>query len=126
MDSPEKIIALIAELRDLFPFPPDKDYDSGYSFGKSDGWHMASIVCGPVSCLEAMISVLKGHSYHLAESPLKWLRYDHEDPGTWPERGKYLISRKDGKVHWDTWNESGWAYSYKVIRYYAVITLPEK
>lgn len=29
--------------------------------------------------------------------------------------GKYFVTRKDGKVHWEKWNGSGWAYNGNVI-----------
>jgi len=38
--------------------------------------------------------------------------------------GKYLITRKDGKIHWETWNGSGWAYNHNEIRYWAEIKPP--
>ena len=40
------------------------------------------------------------------------------------EYGKYLICRKDGKIHWETYNGSGWSYNGNVIRYWAIITEP--
>ena len=40
------------------------------------------------------------------------------------EYGKYLICRKDGKIHWETWNGSGWAYNHNEIRFWAVIVPP--
>ena len=41
-----------------------------------------------------------------------------------PKYGKYLITRKDGKIHWETWNGSGWAYNHNEIRYWAEIIPP--
>lgn len=29
--------------------------------------------------------------------------------------GSYLVVRKDGKKHLETWNGTGWAYNHKVI-----------
>ena len=40
--------------------------------------------------------------------------------------GKYLVCRKDGKIHWETWNGSGWAYNGNTIKYWAVIVEPIK
>lgn len=34
------------------------------------------------------------------------------------EYGKYLVIRKDGKKHFETWNNTGWAYNHKIIEYY--------
>lgn len=55
----EKLVEKIAELREVFPFPKEKDYDSGYSISNKDGWHLAEIVASPEMCLDAMIKVLK-------------------------------------------------------------------
>ncbi len=38
--------------------------------------------------------------------------------------GKYFIRRKDGKLHWETWNGSGWAYNGKVITHWMEIKHP--
>ena len=41
-----------------------------------------------------------------------WIIYDWDKPETRPTKyGKYFVRRKDGKVHWETWNGSGWAYN---------------
>ncbi|HMT01790.1 MAG TPA: hypothetical protein PKD00_00530 [Burkholderiales bacterium] len=32
--------------------------------------------------------------------------------------GKYLVVRKDGKVHFETYNGTGWAYNHKVITHF--------
>lgn len=33
--------------------------------------------------------------------------------------GKYLVVRKDGKVHIETWNGTGWAYNNdSIVAYY--------
>lgn len=32
--------------------------------------------------------------------------------------GKYLVVRKDGKIHFETWNGTGWAYNNKVITHF--------
>lgn len=54
-----------------------------------------------------------------------WIAYDFDKPETRPkEYGKYFIHRKDGKVHWETWNNSGWAYNEKVITHWKEVTLP--
>lgn len=54
-----------------------------------------------------------------------WAAFDWGKIETRPtEYGKYLICRKDGKIHWETWNGSGWAYNHNEIRYWAVIVPP--
>ena len=34
------------------------------------------------------------------------------------------MCRKDGKVHWETWNGVSWAYNNDEIRYWLVIPEP--
>ena len=34
------------------------------------------------------------------------------------EYGRYLVVRKDGKKHLETWNGTGWAYNHSVIEWY--------
>ena len=54
-----------------------------------------------------------------------WVAFDWNKIETRPtEYGKYLICRKDGKIHWETWNGCGWAYNHNEIRYWAVIVPP--
>ena len=54
-----------------------------------------------------------------------WVAFDWNKIETHPtEYGKYLICRKDGKIHWETWNGNGWAYNHKEIGYWAVIVPP--
>ena len=37
-----------------------------------------------------------------------WVAFDWNKTETHPtEYGKYLICRKDGKIHWETWNGNG-------------------
>lgn len=55
----------------------------------------------------------------------EWVKFDFNSQANRPqEYGKYLICRKDGKIHWETWNGSGWAYNHKEIRYWAKIVPP--
>lgn len=54
-----------------------------------------------------------------------WVAFDWSKIETRPAKyGKYLVCRKDGKIHWETWNGSGWAYNHDEIRFWAVITPP--
>jgi hypothetical protein len=32
--------------------------------------------------------------------------------------GRYIVCRKDGKIHFETWNGTGWAYNHKEIRFW--------
>ena len=54
-----------------------------------------------------------------------WVAFDWMKIETRPTKyGKYLICRKDGKIHWETWNGSGWSYNHNEIRFWAVILPP--
>lgn len=54
-----------------------------------------------------------------------WVAFDWNKIETRPtEYGKYLVFRKDGKIHWETWNGSGFAYNHNEIRFWAVIVPP--
>lgn len=56
---------------------------------------------------------------------INWVVFDWMKIETRPTKyGKYLITRKDGKIHWETWNGSGWAYNHNEIRYWAEIKPP--
>lgn len=56
---------------------------------------------------------------------VRWQPFDFKKIETRPtEYGKYLICRKDGKIHWETWNGSGWAYNHNEIIFWAVIVPP--
>lgn len=58
-------------------------------------------------------------------SVINWVAFDWMKIETRPtEYGKYLITRKDGKIHWETWNGSGWAYNHNEIRFWAEIKPP--
>jgi len=58
-----------------------------------------------------------------------WIPFDYKvyNPYTRPPRyDKYFVCRKDGKVHWETWNGTGWAYNGEVITHYMDIRKPIK
>ena len=56
-----------------------------------------------------------------------WVAFDWMKIETRPKKyGKYLICRKDGKIHWETWNGNGWAYNHNEIRFWAEINPPYK
>ena len=74
-----------------------------------------------VFSLNAEIKLLENQKTHL------WIKYSWENPFSHPPAyGNYFVHRKDGKVHWEIWNGSGWAYNEKVITHWAKITLPNK
>ena len=66
------------------------------------------------------------HTLQLQQTAVScWGAFDWLKIETRPtEYGKYLICRKDGKIHWETWNGSGWAYNHNEIRFWAVIVPP--
>jgi len=54
-----------------------------------------------------------------------WVKFDFDNPETYPPKyDKYLVHRKDEKIHWETWNNSYWAYNGNVITHWAVIIKP--
>ena len=56
-----------------------------------------------------------------------WVEFDFNDISTRPTSyGKHLVCRKDGKIHWEAWNGSGWAYNHNSITHWAVIKSPKQ
>ena len=56
-----------------------------------------------------------------------WVAYKFSIVSSRPKNyGKYLVYRKDGKIHLETWNGSGWAYNESVIEYYMHIINPKE
>jgi hypothetical protein len=54
-----------------------------------------------------------------------WIPYSFNILASRPKvSGKYFVCRKDGKVHWETWNGSGWAYNEASIKYWKDIKMP--
>lgn len=66
---------------------------------------------------EAMKLINKDSVLH---SINRWATID-EKPNKY---GKYFVRRKDGKVHWETWNGSGWAYNGNSITHWSEIIMP--
>ena len=64
----------------------------------------------------------------MSDVAYKWIKYssDHSKYNHPSQYGKYFVRRKCGKIHWETWNGSGWAYNGNVITHYAVIYPPDK
>lgn len=56
-----------------------------------------------------------------------WVAYDFHKLETRPKAyGKYFVCRKDGKVHWETWNGSGWAYNENAITHWKEVEPPSR
>ncbi len=54
-----------------------------------------------------------------------WTKYDFQKINSRPkEYGRYFVMRKDGKVHWEVWNGTSWAYNEKSILWWAKLELP--
>ncbi len=58
-------------------------------------------------------------------NPDTWIKYNFMDLEKRPKQsGKYFVHRKDGKMHWETWNGSGFAYNDNSITYFRNILPP--
>jgi len=65
-------------------------------------------------------------SAYEAQKPMRWIAFDFNKIETRPPKyGKYFVHRKDGKVHWETWNGSGWAYNHNVITFWMEVLPPD-
>ena len=63
--------------------------------------------------LPHFLSILEDYyEWRQSEEGLPWVDYPKVCP---EEYGKYIIQRKDGKMHIETWNGIGWAYNGKSI-----------
>ena len=61
----------------------------------------------------------------IEKSSNNWVKYNMNDENTWPPKyGKYFVHRKDGKIHWETWNGIGWAYNEEAITFWHDIIRP--
>lgn len=83
----------------------------------------------PIDKLEQQVSItLSGQElFEFTEFLLKnnWIKYAAQDMETHPkEYGKYFICRKDGKIHWETWNGTTWAYNGSVITHWKKVYAP--
>ena len=75
--------------------------------------------------LPGLEEILKQYHQAALIDALTWIEFDWSNVKTHPtEYGKYLICRKDGKIHWEIWNGSGWAYNGNVIKFWAIIKSP--
>lgn len=58
-------------------------------------------------------------------SGIVWRLFDINDSDTFPkECGKYLVRRKDGKIHFEKYNGTGWAYNNNNITNWSIINQP--
>ncbi len=58
---------------------------------------------------------------------INWIAFDYNKIETRPKKyDRYLICKKDGKIHWEIWNGAGWAYNHNEITFWAIITHPKK
>lgn len=65
--------------------------------------------------------------YHKCTPDIFWIPFDFSDLEKRPKvYGRYFVCRKDGKIHMETWNGTGWAYNHNEIRFFAVIKNPVK
>ena len=61
----------------------------------------------------------------VSEKPV-WIDFDFDKIETRPPKyDKYFVQRKDGKIHWETWNGSGWAYNGNAIIRWCKIEAPK-
>lgn len=44
-----------------------------------------------------------------------WKPFPKERP---TQTKRYIVQRKDGKIHFEKWNGSGWAYNNKTIEFF--------
>jgi hypothetical protein len=71
--------------------------------------------------LTAEVQLLENQSTH------GWKSYCFNNPISHPPSyGNYFVCRKDGKLHWETWNGIGWANNESSITHWAKITPPKK
>jgi hypothetical protein len=90
------------------------------------------IRAGEFEELEAMENLYGKHKYNnticyeVVAVNDNWVDFDFMKAGQRPERyGKYFVRRKDGKVHWETWNGSGWAYNGNTITHFREVAAPK-
>lgn len=55
----------------------------------------------------------------------RWVEYVFGNVDQMPKKyGKYYVHRKDGKMHDETWNGTGWAYNGNVITHFMCVAPP--
>lgn len=91
------------------------DIDSVYALAAADKISLSK-------ARELVTSIIEAHI-----ATIDWIAYDWNKPETRPQKyGKYFVHRKDGKIHLETWNGSGWAYNEKVITHWKKVKPPLK
>lgn len=48
---------------------------------------------------------------------ITWTKYKKQNLNV----GKYLVQRKDGKIHFEKYNGTGFAYNNNVVTHYSII-----
>ncbi len=57
---------------------------------------------------------------------MNWINYNQNDKATHPKKcDRYIVRRKDGKEHHETFNGQSWAYNNKVITHYLELEEPK-
>ena len=76
--------------------------------------------------LDAVEQIINLFTTDPAAENNNWVKFDFNDLKSRPKKyGKYFVCRKDNKVHWETWNGSGWAYNGNVITHWMDVKLPK-
>ncbi len=59
-------------------------------------------------------------------NPDEWIKYNFMSLENRPKESgkKYFVHRKDGKLHWETWNGTGFAYNNNSITHFRNILPP--
>lgn len=92
----------------------DKVINEIISYSKENG---INITFGLLSLIEKALI-----AYDEIVTIQNWLEFDFNTLEKRPKKyGKYFVMRKDGKVHWETWNGQYWAYNGNVITHFAEI-----
>lgn len=75
---------------------------------------------------DMMADMMAQQAQEVQSLEITWIKYDFQNKDSRPPiYDKYFVMRKDGKVHWETWNGSGWAYNENSIVWWAKIELPK-
>lgn len=106
----------------LFPnrFSINIEFEDGHSFG-----HSANSFS---DCFDGIVENIcffqnKENPYPTNSFKLNWKKYPDEKP---TEYGEYLVHRKGcNKTHFETWNNTGWAYNNNDITHFTKIINPK-
>jgi hypothetical protein len=114
-----------ADLYELIKnLPSDADiHNQAYKYyGNAPGERSMSLFKhGAAFFKSAVLVLLEGNG----NENFEWKPFISSDLSTFPQKtGKYLVAKKDGQNHWETWNGSGWAYNHNAIVFWAIIPQP--